>query len=358
MLSELSDQKVKLPRVSVILSTYKGEQFLAETIESILKQSFRDFELIVVNDNPIDSTHSTLEILASFTDDRLKIIDNKNNIGYAASLNKGIKVARGEYITIQEHDDVSLPTRIERQVQYLDAHADVAFVSSSAFVIDEHGDFKGLRQEHCEDIDLKWSILWGQPVLHSIIMFRGEVIRQVEGYSEAPDHLYSPDYEIVSRIVRKYKVANISEPLFKWRRHPQTLSNVNLSSQDKQGTVLAQKNIQAVVGPNCLTSDVWQRLNSFLLTLPTDEVSLSAQDLELTISFLQHLQDSFYRLYSFRAVEIAKHRRKLYLKWGKHCLSLAYRRNGVRNLHCRLVSLILALKLLGKMCLDWNSVEL
>src|SRR5437660_8722271 len=151
--------------VSVILCTFKGELFLGEAIDSVLAQSLRAFELIIIDDNGTVNKSATQAILNRYDDPRIVLIANVENIGYAASLNKGIAIAKGSYIAIQEHDDVSLPTRLERQVKYLESHSEIALVSSSAIVINECGHSEGIREEYCDDIDLKWLILWGQPVL-------------------------------------------------------------------------------------------------------------------------------------------------------------------------------------------------
>ncbi len=130
------------PKVSVIMSVYNGDKYLREAIESILNQTFTDFEFIIVNDG---STDNSLEIIESYDDERIKTINNKKNIGLTKSLNKALKFAKGKYIARQDADDVSLPNRFEKQVEYLDSHPEVALVGTSVYLIDENGKIIGKR---------------------------------------------------------------------------------------------------------------------------------------------------------------------------------------------------------------------
>lgn len=333
------------PRVSVILSTFKGERFLAEAIDSILGQTFLDFELIIIDDNGEGDNGRTQEILKGYSDSRIVIVTNPENLGYAASLNKGIAAARGSYITIQEHDDVSLPMRLERQVQFLDSQPETAFVSSGAIVINETGETEGIRQEHLTDIELKWLALWGPPVLHSIIMFRRPILEKVGCYSESPRHVYLPDYEILSRVLRQYQGANLAEHLFKYRRHRQSLSMLNESAQNAQGMEIVKENIRALTGEAELTREVWPALKAFMLSLPVEDVNLSASQLVSVVSFLKLMEAAFYRSHRFDEHQIRVHRRGLYWKWARHCITLSYRQNGNRDLRSRATALALGLSL-------------
>ncbi|MCA1605401.1 MAG: hypothetical protein LC775_08005, partial [Acidobacteria bacterium] len=188
-------------------------------------------------------------------------------------------------------------------------------------------------------------VLWGQPVLHSIIMFRRSVLENIGGYSEDPQHLYSPDQEIVSRALRSYQGANLREPLFKWRRHSQTLSSVNERAQGAQGFTIVQDNIRAMVGEDRLTPDVWLALKAFMLNSPFEEVQLSAAQLVSAVSLLTSLERSFYQFHRFSSDEIRSHRRRLYRSWARHSFALSYRNNGKRGFLSRAKALSLAVRL-------------
>src|SRR5580658_530 len=121
------------PLVSVVMATYNGEKFLRPAIASILDQTFRDLELIVVDDASTDRTES---ILRDFKDDRMVVLRNHRNLGIAGATNRGLNAARGQYIALQDHDDISLPHRFQTQVEFLNSHPDIAVVGSAATLID------------------------------------------------------------------------------------------------------------------------------------------------------------------------------------------------------------------------------
>ncbi len=118
------------------MPAYNAERYIREAIESILNQTFSDFELIVINDG---STDGTLECIRSFGDERIKIINNKQNLGIIRSRNIGLQASRGEYIAKMDADDISLNTRLQRQVNYLDQHPEVAVIACKLAVMDESG---------------------------------------------------------------------------------------------------------------------------------------------------------------------------------------------------------------------------
>ncbi len=126
------------PVVSVLMPTYNGERFLRPAIESILNQTFRDFELIVIDDGSRDQT---AEILREFAarDNRILVLTNERNLGIAAATNRGLAAARGEFVALQDHDDISLPHRIQTELEFLHSHPEIALVGSAATLIDENG---------------------------------------------------------------------------------------------------------------------------------------------------------------------------------------------------------------------------
>ena len=115
--------KTKEPLVTVLLPAYNSEAFVRESLQSILDQTFTDFELIVIDDA---STDGTVALVKAFQDSRIRLVQKPHNTGYTDSLNNGIRLARGRYIARMDADDISLPHRFQKQVQFLDAHPDVA----------------------------------------------------------------------------------------------------------------------------------------------------------------------------------------------------------------------------------------
>ncbi len=157
------------PEISVIMSVYNEEKFLRESIESILSQTFKDFELIIINDCSIDNS---LKIIKSYNDKRIKIINNKKNIGVFNSRNKALKIAKGDYIAILDGDDVSLPKRFEIQFNYLENNPHIFLLGSSAIFIDENG-LEIRRFRKYDDYELlAWRLPKSCGIISSSVMFR------------------------------------------------------------------------------------------------------------------------------------------------------------------------------------------
>lgn len=210
----------KNPKISVIMSVYNGERYLREAIESILNQTFTDFEFIIVNDG---STDSSLEIIQSYDDERIKIINNEKNIGLTKSLNKALKVARGEYIARQDADDISLPNRFEEQIKYLERHPEVALLGTNIYKIDENGKIIGkyivLAKPSIKDL------FNGNQFNHGSVMFKKEVIDELGGYNEL--FKYAQDYELWLRIAKHYNIRNVTQILYKLRSHDENIGFKN-----------------------------------------------------------------------------------------------------------------------------------
>ena len=208
------------PRISVIMSVYNGEKYLREAIESILNQTFTDFEFLIVNDG---STDGSLEIIQSYQDERIRVINNEQNIGLTKSLNKAIKQARGEYIARQDADDISLPNRFEEQIKYFEKHPETAILGTSKYVIDEDG--KILRKEIALLKPNSKNLLKTNVLRHGSVMFRKAIVDELGGYNELLR--YSQDYELWLRIVKRYEVRNLRQLLYKSRSHSANIRLMN-----------------------------------------------------------------------------------------------------------------------------------
>lgn len=210
------------PKISVIMSVYNGERYLREAIESVLNQSFTDFEFIIVNDA---STDSSLEIIQSYDDERIKVIDNETNIGLTKSLNKAVKQARGEYIARQDADDISLPNRLEEQLRYFEQHPEVALLGTSIYIIDENGKILGKRTLSA---DPSKNFFQGSWFAHGSAMFKNEVVHALGRYNEL--FRYCQDYELWLRIAKDYQVRGLAQRLYKLRFHDE---NVQFKKRDE-----------------------------------------------------------------------------------------------------------------------------
>ena len=199
------------PKISVVMSVWNGEKYLREAIESILNQTFTDFEFLIVNDG---STDSSFEIIQGYQDERIWVINNEKNIGLTKSLNKAIKQARGEYIARQDADDVSLPDRFEQQVEYFEEHPEVALLGTSAYKIDEQGKVLGRVIVPAKP---GGNLLKGNQFNHGSTMLKREAVDRLGGYNEL--FRYVQDYELWLRMAKHYGVSNLTQILYKLRFH-------------------------------------------------------------------------------------------------------------------------------------------
>ena len=214
-----------MPKVSVVMSVYNGEKYLKESVESILNQTFSDFEFTIINDG---STDKTPEILRSFNDERIKVI-NQENMGLTRSLNKAINLVIGEYIARMDADDVSLPERLERQVEFLDENLDVGMVGTACKEIDRDGQEIGIFSPPTTNNELKKVLIRYNPFVHASVMIRRTVIDKVGIYDESFSS--AQDYEFWFRIAKFYKIANLTQLLLV-RRY--TTRNISIEKENEQ----------------------------------------------------------------------------------------------------------------------------
>lgn len=201
------------PKVSVIMGVYNGEQTMRRAIDSIIEQTFTDWELIICDDC---STDKTSEILAEYVekDSRIKPIKNEKNMRLAYTLNHCLEVAQGEYIARMDADDISLPERFEKQVNYLDEHPEMAVVGSGSIIFDENGD-KLVRGIGCE-YPMKKIVHKSTPFMHVTIMMRKSAYDLLEGYRVCPETMRAEDLDLWYRFrLAKLDGYVIQEPLVK-----------------------------------------------------------------------------------------------------------------------------------------------
>jgi glycosyltransferase involved in cell wall biosynthesis len=163
------------PMVTVLMSVYNGERFLNEAIESILTQTFTDFEFLIINDG---STDDSVKIIESFQDSRIRLINNERNLKLIASLNKGVSLAMGKYIARMDCDDVSMPDRLEKEVRFLESNEEYGVVGTWYTVIDGEGkDQRNVSYPSSNDL-IKLFLSLNCPLAHGSIMVRTELFKQ------------------------------------------------------------------------------------------------------------------------------------------------------------------------------------
>jgi Glycosyl transferase family 2 len=207
--------------ISVVMSVFNGQAFLVEAIESILAQTFDDFEFVIVDDG---STDGTAEILNRFAkqDERIRIHRHANN-GRAESLNIGIGLANGEYIARMDADDISLRIRLEEQVKFMEEHPDVGLLGGAFELISDNGSL--LMKTVCfptEDSDIKSALLVDNPICHPTIVMRKAVSQAAGGYRKAL--VDADDYDLWLRISERSQLANLKTCVLQYRIHPDQVS--------------------------------------------------------------------------------------------------------------------------------------
>lgn len=223
------------PKVSVIMPVYNGKRFLREAIDSILNQTFTDFEFIIINDG---STDRTQEIIDSYNDARLVVIKNQQNIGLPGSLNKGLEIARGEYITRMDADDISTPDRLAKQVKFLDEYKHIGYVSNFWLLIRENGVEIGVLEVPTTHKEMQKEYLTLYCFNHGSSMFRKSCQKEIGFYR--PEFECAEDGDFCLRFSEKFQTANIPEPLYRRRMHPESLSASKLFQDKREFVKLTQ----------------------------------------------------------------------------------------------------------------------
>jgi glycosyltransferase EpsE len=204
----------ELPLITIGVSAYNRENFLPECLDSLLAQSYPNTEIIVVDDGSKDNTYE-VALENQRNHPNIALLRNEQNLGLNATLNKCLAVARGEYIARMDGDDISLPTRFEKQVKFLDEHPEYAVVSAPMIYFDENGEFR--RGTGKGEVDAK-DFVHGSPICHAPCMARTTVFNAVGGYSVDEKLLRAEDYHLWFKIFAAgYKLYMMNECLYKMR---------------------------------------------------------------------------------------------------------------------------------------------
>ena len=208
------------PLVTVLMSVYNGEKYLPETIESILNQTFTNFEFLIIDDG---SSDNSIKIIESYDDPKIRLICNDENIGQTKTLNKGIKLAKGNFIARSDQDDISSSNRLSIQYNYLNNNPNVALLGSSVYFINNNGSLLYKKQVPTGHNHIMESFCAGNPFMHSSVMFNRDVVMKLDGYS--PRYIYSQDADLWLRIARIREIENLKSFLVSIRVHRDQVIN-------------------------------------------------------------------------------------------------------------------------------------
>lgn len=233
----------RAPTVSVLMAVYNGMPYLPEAIESVLQQTFSDFEFIVVDDA---STDGSVECVRSYSNSRIRLTRNEINLGQTRSLNRGLALARGEFIARLDADDVCAATRLETQTRTLRARSDVAVLGTWMYDIDAKGATTALvsRRWHDAGTYLAWLLLEICPLWHPTVMFRREAVLGVGGYGE--EFRIAQDYDLWIRLaLRRRYGAVVPEPLVMCRRHRAQQTVINEAIHRREVELAHERMVRA-----------------------------------------------------------------------------------------------------------------
>lgn len=211
------------PKISVLMPNYNCEKYIWEAIESILKQTFTDFEFIIIDDY---STDNSWEIIQNFAkkDERIIAIKNNKNLKICKTLNKWLKIAKWEYIARMDSDDISFIDRFQKQIKFLEKNLKVGIIGGSIEIIDEKNKKIGERHYNITDENIRKKIFRYSPFCHPTIMIRRDILEKSWNYDE--EQVFAEDYDLYFRIGKYSQFANLTDFLLKYR-----MSSTNSTSK-------------------------------------------------------------------------------------------------------------------------------
>lgn len=211
--------------LSIVIPVYNGSATLPDSIESVLDQNILDSEIIILDDGSSDDSR---KIISSFSDLHVRAMHHPN-MGLAATLNRGISVSLGRYIARQDQDDLVLPGRLAKQLEFLETNPQVAICGTWSQIYSGEIPTDRYHRHPASNEALQLELLFDNPFVHSSMMIRAEVLREIGGYCEDKARQPPEDYELWSRISRKYKVANIPEVLTVYREVAGSMSRTGVN---------------------------------------------------------------------------------------------------------------------------------
>jgi glycosyltransferase involved in cell wall biosynthesis len=286
------------PKLTVAMTTYNGAMHLRETIDSILNQTFTDFEFVIVDDS---STDDTRKILATYDDARMRMIVNSHNIGISQSRNKAFALARGHYIATTDQDDISNPSRLTRQVGYLDDHPDTILVASVVADL-VHG--KRQRSDmpiHAHPAEIHFALFFGRHnVTYSSLCARVDSLRQL-GNIFRPQFHYAEDFELYHRIAKHGKIALLPDVLVGYRIHHTNTSKTQYETMCHNGRAFLRTAYEDLLLREISDAEIRSIWRVFIEKRP----AASSDELRLLGDILEDVLQRFIASNRYTASEIA-----------------------------------------------------
>ncbi len=255
-----------VPRVSVVMTAWNGSAWIGETIESVLAQTLRDFELVIVDDA---STDDTCAVIERFDDPRIRLVRNTRNLGISPTRNRALALARAPYVAATDQDDLSEPTRLERQVAYLEANPGVVLAATAARELRDGR----TRLRYLGELDsalLHWRLFSRCDIVHSSICFRRAAL-EAHGLSYDADYPCSEDYLLFHRFAAIGDIVVLNEPLVTYREHAQAASARHSETMNLNAARLLARRYREYLGIEVDLDEARLLVRVFLLGAPVAE---------------------------------------------------------------------------------------
>ncbi len=292
------------PTVTVLMSAYNSASFILEAVESILKQTWTDFEFLIINDG---STDNSVDLVRSFSDERIKLILNDKNIGLTASLNRGINIAKGKYIARMDADDIAEPNRLSSQVDFLEKHPEIGILGSPCLLFNNTpANTSSIYHVPDNDLEIRWISLLNNPFAHPTVMLRRELLTQYNlSYDEA--FKTAQDYEFWTRLLNYTQGANLNFPVLKYRVG-EGITKTKRESQLKNHDFIACRTIQNTLLDLSISLKEVTQIRSLMITRDLYSQNGQNYNLDSLKSLVNYLKilESFLSRYDKKNLNIKK----------------------------------------------------
>ena len=255
------------PLISVIMPAFNAVAYLTQAIDSILSQTYANFELIILNDGSTDQTDG---VIKAFTDTRIRYFENQSNLGLVATLNLGLAAARGQYIARMDADDISFPVRFERQINYLESHPSIGVVGSAVQLIDESNRRLRLSRFPLDPDLVRWILIFTNPVAHPSVMMRKSIIQSVGGYR----HCRAEDIDLWERLIQVTQISNLSTVLLKLRKHNRNITHVDRAALITSAAEISERMIERSIG-QAVPTDLVAKMYGNKIEVPSDSLEIA-----------------------------------------------------------------------------------
>ncbi len=230
------------PRVTILLPVYNGDKYLGEAIDSIINQSFSDFEFLIIDDG---STDGSVKIIESYNDSRIRFVRNETNLGLIATLNKGLALARGEYVARMDQDDISLPERLKKQVGFMNQHTDLGICGTWSKTIGEV-EKSWLTRFPVGHNEIMSHLLFNTAISHPTAMFDMKKFRSLNLNYDI-NAIHAEDYNLWVKASDYFNLGNVPEVLLLYRVHRQQTCQAQ-SKRQEQTTAAVRKKMLGKMG--------------------------------------------------------------------------------------------------------------